>query len=148
MTELSMSTEVHLKNTIITISDIVERACEESSLVNALSVASTFDTERAVAEATRNNFQRWDTFSKYLFTQVIEQFTKKHFSWYQHKDIIVDQESKITYHVVGTPDKCKDFVTGLPVYLISRSSDNLEDDIKIVPQLIIETGRFRKLPTF
>jgi hypothetical protein len=131
----------------MTVSDVVERACEESTLIKALSLASVFDTERAVAQAIDNEFKTWDTLSNYLFTQVIEQFAKRHLSWFQHKDVIVDQESNIHYHVVGTPDKCKDFVTNMPVYLISRNIDNSEDDIQIVPQLIIENTRFRKLPT-
>jgi len=57
-----------------TLDAAIKRALDEPTLIDALSFLSIWDTERAIAQAKRNNFASWETTSKYLFSSCIEQW--------------------------------------------------------------------------
>jgi hypothetical protein len=63
--------------------DELERALRQPTLVDALSLAATFENERAVAQALRGKHDPhtgalWDTMFKHVFTQVLDGWQKEH----------------------------------------------------------------------
>lgn len=60
----------------MTFVEIVERACQEPTLVDAMTFAAICETERVVVQA-RNNPQ-WDTCFRFTFKAVLERWNLVH----------------------------------------------------------------------
>jgi len=52
-------------------SELIVRALQEPNLIAALSFVAVWDTERAIEQARRNNFESWETCTRFLFTEVV-----------------------------------------------------------------------------
>lgn len=52
-------------------------AMEKSTLLEALSWLSVWDTERAIAQAKTNEWQSWETTSLFLFTHLTKQWNDR-----------------------------------------------------------------------
>ena len=59
------------------ITEAVERACEEPTLIDALSFICVWDSERAIKQALRNNGKSWETCFKICIKAVIEKYQEK-----------------------------------------------------------------------
>lgn len=129
------------------LTDILNRACEEPTLLDAISFISVCDTERAVAQARRNNFESWETCSKYLIGELLKKWTRKRAPLFRLNDAVIDNQTRITYYIVHEPADHLDLESAMPCYVISRDPRNPADIAVFVNQLTAESGRFSKLLT-
>lgn len=60
----------------MTLSEIVDRACQEPTLVDAMTFAAICETERVVVQA-RNN-PKWETCFRSIFNAVLERWNSVH----------------------------------------------------------------------
>ena len=87
------------------LSDVVTKACEESSLVGALSFVAVWENDRAVKQALRNeptvDGKLWDTCFKRCFEEVFRAWVLKHTgeSLPIDKKIVIVIEDRSVKHV-------------------------------------------------
>lgn len=60
----------------MSITEIVEQSCKQSTLAAALAYVAIWETERVVKQARQN--PTWDTCFEYIFNCVIDQWNKTH----------------------------------------------------------------------
>ncbi len=59
------------------ITEILERAMREPTLIDAVSVACIWEAERAIAQARDNEYEGWETCFKHTIKRVFEEWQKK-----------------------------------------------------------------------
>ena len=57
-----------------TISEAVKKACEEPTLLDALSWICVWESERAIKQALNSQGTKWDTCFKHILKQVMDQY--------------------------------------------------------------------------
>lgn len=128
-----------------TIHDIVKRACEQPTLIDALSFVSVWDTDRAVRQSKDNGFKSYETFSKFLIKEVLENYYNENKPMFKKDDIVIDTVSSITYVILDDIEQNKDALTGESLYRYSRNPINKNEAIMHCSQIQMESGRFQKL---
>lgn len=125
--------------------ELIENACKQPTLLDALSFVSIFDTDRAVQQAKSNNFQNWETISKFLIEKVLEKYVCYHKPMFKKGDIFLDTQTSIIYRILDDLQTNRDLTSNTPLYRFAKNTTVENETTWHCSQVQLESGRYLKL---